>query len=93
MVKAMAAEAEAKVKVKAMEAVNVALKAMEVTVVVVEAEPEAVWRRCRGGECRVAATAAASGGSEIFSKASWPDSLSRISSPGARPRVKPFSSA
>ena len=31
MVKAMAAEAEAKVKVKAMEAVKVALKAMEVT--------------------------------------------------------------
>ena len=41
----MAAEAEAKEKV--------ALKAMEVTAVVVEAEPEAVWRRCRGGECKL----------------------------------------
>ena len=40
-----------------------------------------------------AATAAASVGSKTILESFWPNSLSRMSSPGARTRAEPFSSA
>ena len=74
-------------KVRAVEAVNMAVKAMDVTAAMVEAEVEAVNEDCSGSD---------DGGSKRRQRDFLEGllaSLSRISSPGARPRVEPFSSA